>query len=75
MNILAIPKEITKGEELVVIPRKMYERLLSVLKKKSQPSTSLNKGLQEALEDVEVGRLLGPFTSLSAGLKALKQGK
>ena len=33
MVTVAIPKRITKGEELIVIPRKEYERFLSMYKK------------------------------------------
>ncbi len=33
MVSVTIPKNITKGEELVVIPKKLYEHFLSVLKR------------------------------------------
>ncbi|MBI4991378.1 hypothetical protein HZB96_04780 [Candidatus Gottesmanbacteria bacterium] len=77
MVSVTIPKQITKGEELVVIPKKLYEEFVRVLKSKSLTGTSakLNTGLQEALEDVEAGRIVGPFSSLSEGLRVLKSVK
>ena len=30
MATIAIPKKLTKGEELIIIPRKEYERILSL---------------------------------------------
>ncbi len=35
-------------------------------------SFTLDPDLQEAMDDAEQGRTMGPFTSLSSGLKALK---
>lgn len=70
MNAITIPKEITGGEELVIIPRKLYEEFLREQKKKS-----LNKELEEALEDVKQGRMIGPFSSWEEGVRALKQAK
>lgn len=75
MVSVTIPKNITKGEELVVIPKKLYERFLRVLKKNAitLSAVKLNKGLMEALDDVENNRVLGPFVTLKDGLKALKK--
>jgi hypothetical protein len=33
MATLTIPKKITKGEELIIVPRREWERLLNVFKK------------------------------------------
>lgn len=75
MVSVTIPKNITKGEELVVIPKKLYENFLRVFKKQTMnvSSVKLNKGLQEALNDVQKNRLLGPFSTLKDGLNALKK--
>lgn len=70
MATITIPKKITKGEELVIIPRKDYERLLSFPKRKK-----LDRGLEKALEDVKKGRMIGPFSSLKEGLAALKRAR
>jgi hypothetical protein len=77
MVSVSIPKEITKGEELVVIPRKLYESFLRAFKTKSDkilPSL-LNKGLKEALSDIKTGKIIGPFSSAEEGLRVLKRAK
>lgn len=77
MTAITIPKELTKGDELIVIPRKLYERFLSLLDRQSLLSShaKLDEGLLEALEDVKKGRMIGPFSTLDEGLAALKQMK
>lgn len=77
MVTVTIPRQVTKGEELVVIPRKLYEQFVRVFKSKSSYGVSarLNAGLKEALEDVEASRVIGPFSSLSEGLRVLKNVK
>lgn len=63
---VVIPKRVTSGEELVVVPRKEYEGLLrfynlqhtaekKMVRKKA--NGKLTKGLREALADVKAGRL------------------
>lgn len=44
-NIVTIPQKITKGEELVVIPRSLYEKL-----------SQWEKELKEVLVKIERGR-------------------
>lgn len=77
MVSVTIPKQVTKGEELVVIPKKLYEEFVRVLKRKSLTGVSaeLNTGLKEALKDVDTGKIIGPFSSLSEGLRVLKSAK
>ena len=65
-----IPKNFISDEELIAIPRKEYENLLRVKDKKD-----LDLEIVEALDDVKMGRVIGPFSSLSTGLKALKMAK
>ena len=64
MVTITIPKKITKGEELVVIPRKVYEKLLFKIE--------LDRDLGKALEDVRKGRIIGPFSTAKEALSALK---
>ncbi len=64
MVTITIPKKITKGEELVVIPRKVYEKLLFKIE--------LDRDLEKALEDVRKGRIIGPFSTAKESLSALK---
>ena len=68
---ITIPKNLTKEKKLVLISFKEYEELLRVSKKKGY--TQLDKDLDEALEDVKKGRLIGPFSSIKEGLRILKQ--
>lgn len=77
MVTVTIPREVTKGEELVVISKKLYEQFILVLKRQSLAGVSakLNTGIKEALKDVEAGRVTGPFSSLNEGLRVLKQTK
>lgn len=76
---VVLPKKITKGEELVVIPRKEYEGLLRVYKiekrrvsvkaKKKEPK--LSRGLQQALREVEEGKISKAYTDVDELIKAL----
>lgn len=68
MSTITIPKKITKGEELVVIPRKDYERLLKYPKIKK-----LDQDLEKALEDVRAGRLFGPFKTVEEFKKSISR--
>jgi len=67
MTTLTIPKKITRGEELVVISRKEYEKLL--FKKE------LDRDLEKALEEVKQGKLIGPFRSAKEALVSLKRSR
>ncbi len=72
MNTITIPKNLIREKELVLIPRREYEELLVL---KSKKKLKINKNLEEALEDVKNGRLIGPFTSLKEGLRAVKRAR
>lgn len=67
MVTITIPKKITKGEELVIIPRKVYEQLLFKIE--------LDRDLEKALEDVKNGRVIGPFSTAKEATKALKSAR
>ncbi|MBI2120469.1 MAG: hypothetical protein HYT94_02480 [Parcubacteria group bacterium] len=71
MTTITIPKNFISNDDLVIIPRKQYESLLRGNKGKK----SLDADMAEALEDIKIGRVIGPFSSLSSGLKALKTAK
>ena len=75
MKAISIPKEFTKGEELVILPRKVYERVLRLVETSKASKSFLDKGLKQALSEVKAGKIIGPFSSLSEGLKILKQTK
>ncbi len=69
MLIATIKKSITKGEELVIIPRREYEELMFSRKEKN----SLDKELLEALKEIKQGKLIGPFSSVGALKKSLEK--
>jgi hypothetical protein len=68
MATITIPKNFISNDDLVIIPRKQYESLL-----RANSKHILDKDMVEALEDAKNGRVIGPFSSLSSGLKALKK--
>lgn len=73
MATITIPKELTKKGELVIIPRKEYEAILRILKKKTR--TKLDKDLMEALREVKQGKLIGPFENVKGLIKSLNSKK
>lgn len=74
MSVITIPKELTKGEELVVLPRRIYDEVVRLwtVKKKTKPSP-LEKRLRQALREIRMGKTIGPFSTLAQGLRALKR--
>ena len=69
MLTVTIDKTITKGEELVVIPKKEYEILLRSAKEKN----GLDKDLIKALQEVKQGQAIGPFHSVKELRKSLEK--
>lgn len=61
MSTLTIPKNITKGAELVVLPRKEYERLLSARIIPEYQATAHGK---KALARARKNRAAGKFLTL-----------
>lgn len=59
MSTVTIPKKITKGTELVVIPRKDYEKLLSQKTiPEFKPTETDKKALARARENRAAGKFL-----------------
>ena len=69
MSSITIPRTITKGDELVVIPRKEYESFLEVVREKNELEDDLKIALTEVLE----GKTEGPFYSASELKKSLER--
>ncbi len=76
-KVITIPKEIAKKGELILIPRKEYEKLLSIFK--IIPRDQLwfwtkewQKREKETEEDIKAGRIFGPFSSGRKLIKSLK---
>ena len=75
---ITIPKKVTKGDELVVVPRKEYEGLLrfyniqqAAKKKAVKKEPRLSKGLLQALKEVEEGKISKAYTDVDELIKAL----
>ncbi len=70
MATITIPKKITNGKELIVVPKKDWERLWKIAKMKIYKA-ELKKGLRKALEEVKEGKVIGPFSKAEDLIKAL----
>ena len=73
MTQITIPKKLTKGEELVVISRKEYENFLRISSRKK--ASLLSRGLNEALEDISKGKIVGPFKTAKSLMQSVKSGR
>lgn len=70
MATITIPKKVTKGEELVIVPKEEWKRVLRLAKKKIY-RLELEKGLEKALKEVKKGKLIGPFDTVEDLVKNL----
>ncbi|HEY4519217.1 MAG TPA: hypothetical protein VJK01_02570 [Candidatus Paceibacterota bacterium] len=73
MNMITIPKNLIKNDDLVIIPRKKYEEFLRISKKKIY--SQLDEDLNEAIEEVKTGKIIGPFRSAKTLVKSLRSKK
>jgi len=80
VEVIVIPKKIAKKGELVLIPKKEYEKLLEI--SKIIPKEQLwfwtkewQKREREAEKDIKAGRIYGPFSSGAELLKSLRSKK
>lgn len=86
MATLIIPKSLMKNDDLIILPRKLYESLLRaqdnniVVKrsasfkiKKGQEKfyNKLDKNLTQALREVKQGKVVGPFGNVKDLMKSL----
>jgi len=69
MTTITIPKKLTKGEELVIIPRKQYEEFLKILNRYNKLDQDLNKSIKQ----VKKGKIVGPFNSIEELKKSLEK--
>ena len=72
MGIITIPKKFTNGKELIVVPKKDWERLCKIAKKKIFRA-ELEKGLKKSLKEVKAGKIMGPFSKAEDLVKALEK--
>jgi len=59
-----------KNDDLVILPRREYEKLLSVSRKSM---SQLDSDLEEAIKEVRNGKAIGPFSSIKELKKALEK--
>jgi len=71
--MITIPKNLIKNDDLVIIPRKKYEEFLRISKKKIY--SQLDEDLNEAIEEVKTGKIIGPFRSAKTLVKSLRSKK
>jgi RNase P protein component len=71
MNTITIPKNLIKNDDLVIVPRKTYEGLLRASQKNTEKR--LPKDLEEALQEVRDGKVIGPFYSVKDLKKSLER--
>ena len=86
MTTMTIPKSLIKNDDLIVLPRKLYESLLRaqnnniVVKrsasfkiKKGQEKfyNKLDKDLTQTLREVKQGKVIGPFDNVKDLMKSL----
>jgi hypothetical protein len=72
MVTITIPKKITKGKELIIVPKEEWEKILKLAKKKIA-QLELERGLEEALKEVERGEIVGPFEKVENLIKSLER--
>jgi len=76
MTTITIPKKLIREKELVIIPRREYEKLLQTARmKKKHVYTQLDKDLDEAIAEYKAGKFFGPFNTVKEGIKLLEREK
>ena len=66
-TLVTIPRNIAKMGELVILPRKEFEQILRLARKKyPQLDRDLDRNLDKAIEEVRQGKAIGPFNSVKS---------
>ena len=72
-QVITIPRSITQKGELVVIPRKEYERFLRFkVNGGAQRSKKSDPHIRKSLQELRQGRAIGPFKNAQDLLKSLR---
>ena len=72
METLTIPKKLASQGDLVLIPRRDYEQLISDSSKEViRRGPKIDHELALALEDVKHGRVYGPFSNVNELMTSL----
>lgn len=73
MNTITIPRKITRGEELVVISRKEYERFLRLPGAEKNEKGLAESAIEEGLRDLRRGRVTPAFSNIKEFKRFLKK--
>ncbi len=71
MPTITIPRKLTKGEELVAIPRREYERFLSLEESIKKEKKMVDLAIEEGLRDLRAGRVSPVFSSSKIAIRYL----
>lgn len=69
MVTISISNQMLKDEDIVIVPRKEYERLLHVAEDKT---LTLDESLDTSLKEAQAGKVFGPYKSARALMKSLR---
>ncbi len=72
MEIITIPRKLSRKGNLVVIPQKEYEELLKA-KKIKEFYAELDRDLDKAIDSYKKGKAIGPFSSIAELKKSLEK--
>ena len=72
MTTITIPKNLIREKDLILIPRRDYERLLD-LKEKVKKTKILDRDLEKSLKEAKSRRTSGPFKTISGLIKSLEK--
>lgn len=75
MDTITIPRKLIKGDDLVIISRTKYEKLLRALAEKERLYSQLDKELDETIAEYRAGKFFGPFNTVEEGIDFLKKQK
>jgi hypothetical protein len=67
MNVITIPKTITKGQDLVIISRKKLEFFIGLAARQAvlnDLDAGLDKELDQAIREYRSGKFFGPFKTV-----------
>ncbi len=70
MKPILIPKQQHQNDDLVILPKKEYERLVQRAAKPE--STTLEKDIEQSMKEFKQGKMSGPFASVDELMKSLE---
>lgn len=75
MKTITIPDNLVREDELVIIPRRDYEQLISDSSKEVvKRDPKVDRELAISLAEVKAGKIVGPFDTVKEFMDSLKPG-